>query len=115
MRDWVQRRAIKMIRGLEHLYSEERSQKLWGDLIMTFQYLREAYRQEGAQLFTWFDNDKMRGNVFKLQDGRFILYFIIIFFFTQRLVRHWHSCPEKMWMPHPWRPSGPGWMGLWVA
>ena len=50
-----------MIRGLEHLYSEERSQKFWGDLIMTFQYLREAYRQEGAQLFTWFDNDKTGG------------------------------------------------------
>lgn len=33
-------------------------------------------------------------------------------FFTQRAVRHWHCCPE-LWEPHPWRCSGPGWMGLW--
>jgi len=19
------------------------------------------------------------------------------------VVRHWHSCPEKLWVPHPWR------------
>ena len=29
-------------------------------------------------------------------------------FFTQRLVRHWHSCHERLWMPHPWRRSRPG-------
>ena len=21
-------------------------------------------------------------------------------FFTQRVVKFWHSCPEKLWMPH---------------
>ena len=21
------------------------------------------------------------------------------------------GCPEKLWMPHPWRHSGPGWIG----
>jgi len=25
-------------------------------------------------------------------------------------VRPWHSCPEKLWVPHPWRYSGPGWL-----
>lgn len=25
------------------------------------------------------------------------------------------DCPEKPWMPHPWRCSGPGWMGPWAA
>lgn len=24
-------------------------------------------------------------------------------------------CPEKFWMPHPWKLSRPDWMGLWVA
>lgn len=23
--------------------------------------------------------------------------------------------PEKMWMPHPWKGSKPGWMGLWAS
>ena len=36
-------------------------------------------------------------------------------FFTQRAVRPWHSCPEKLWVPHPWRCSGPGGMGPWAA
>jgi len=36
-------------------------------------------------------------------------------FFTQRAVRQWHSCPEKLWVPHPWRHSRPGWMGPGAA
>jgi len=25
------------------------------------------------------------------------------------------GCPERLWMPHPWRCSRPGWMGPWTA
>ena len=46
-----------MLRGLEHLSYEERIwgnwaclawRKLWGDIIVAFQYLKGAYKQEGV-------------------------------------------------------------------
>ena len=52
---------------------------------MFFQYLKEAYKQEGEQLFTRLGSDRTRGNGFKLRHGRFRLD-IRRKFFTQRVV-----------------------------
>ena len=55
----VQRRATRMIRGLEHfsyrlrdlgLFRPEK-RRLRGDLTVALQYLKEAYRQAGEGLF----------------------------------------------------------------
>ena len=56
------KRAMKMIRGLEHLSSEDslrelglfslEKRRLQGDLIAAIQYLKGDYEQEGNQLFT---------------------------------------------------------------
>ena len=38
-----------------------------------FQYLKGAYKCEGSQLFERVDNNRTRGNGFKLREGRFRL------------------------------------------
>jgi len=78
---WVQRRDIKMMRGIEHLSCEERlrelglfhheKRRLREQLIVAFQYLNGTCKKAGEGHFTRACSDRTRGNGFKLKEGRF--------------------------------------------
>ena len=54
------------------LFSPEK-RRLWGDLLVAFQYLKKTYRKDGEGLFIRECSDRTRGNSFKLKEGRFRL------------------------------------------
>ncbi|KFQ03747.1 hypothetical protein N330_01891, partial [Leptosomus discolor] len=102
--DRVQRRATKMVRGLEHLSYEDRltqlglfsleKRRLQGDLLAAFQHLKGAYRKAEEGLFTKACSGRMRGNGWKWGEGVFRLD-IRKKFFILRVGRHWNRLPKE--------------------
>jgi len=70
-------------------------QKLQGDLIVAFQYLKEANKKDGDKLCRRACCDRTRGNCFKLKESRFRLD-IRKKFLTMRVVKHWNRLPREV-------------------
>lgn len=64
------------------LFSMERA---LGRAIVAFQYIKGTYVRNGERLFTKACNDRTRGNVCKLKEGRFTLDIRKKFFMTRVL------------------------------
>ena len=69
--------------------------RLRGDLTAAFQYLKEAYKQEGSQLFEMVGNGRTRGKGFRLREGRFRLD-VRRKFFTKGVVKCWNRLPREV-------------------
>ncbi|KAJ7410695.1 hypothetical protein BTVI_52673 [Pitangus sulphuratus] len=103
--EWVQRRATKRIKGLEHLSYEDRlkgrglfsleKKRLHRDLTAAFQYIKSAYKKEGEGIFAQADTDSTEGNGFKPKEQRFRLD-VRKKFFIVRVVKHWNRLTTEV-------------------
>ena len=62
---------------------------------MAFHYLNMSYRKAGEGLFIQTGSDRIRGNGFKLEEGRFRLD-IMKNFLTVGVVRCWNRFPREV-------------------
>ena len=71
--------------------------------------LKGAHSRFGEGTFVRECSDRAMGNQFKLEEVRFRIDDRWKFF-TVKVVKRWHSCPEKLWYPIPGGAQGQvGW------